>query len=335
MILLDSNQLRVEHSLDTPTISILKVLARSTGHRLALPSVAAEEYMAQYEHYVVSLLDEIDDRLEKLKRVDRGGSPAFFTSPLDAIVFQHREWLHLMFEIVPLPEGAAQKALAREMRRLLPASTVWDAPGRGARDVAIWLTALSVAKGDEEVLLVSGDARAFGKDGLLHEALVVEAHETGANLRYFQSIDVLLASFAVERRSERSRESLVADEKIRNAVAEALASPITFVDFTMRLPALDMGSAWAGHAFRIESADVQQDKALELNTSTWLSARIVWMGTREFTRVPVAPGEQETWVFEWRVPTTVIAELDKKGAITSAEVASIGRVQVLTLHPPG
>jgi hypothetical protein len=34
------------------------------------------------------------------------------------------------------------------------------------------------------------------------------------------------------------------------------------------------------------------------------------------------------------VPTTVLAELDQDGAITSAEVASIGRVEMLRLRPP-
>jgi ABC-type lipopolysaccharide export system ATPase subunit len=90
---------------------------------------------------------------------------------------------------------------------------------------------------------------------VLLDRLVVEAHEAGAKLRYFKSIDDLLASFATTHRSKRSHESLAGDERVRNAVAEALTSPITFVDFTMRLPDLTTPSSWAG-AFNIESADV-------------------------------------------------------------------------------
>jgi len=49
MIVLDTNQLD-RHSLDSPLVAILRVLARLTNHKLALSEVTYNEHCAHYEN---------------------------------------------------------------------------------------------------------------------------------------------------------------------------------------------------------------------------------------------------------------------------------------------
>ena len=66
MIILDTNQLWRNKTLDTPVLSILRAVAKATGHRLALPALVIEEFLATYEHEIRARGAEIERKVAKL-----------------------------------------------------------------------------------------------------------------------------------------------------------------------------------------------------------------------------------------------------------------------------
>ena len=74
--------------------------------------------------------------------------------------------------IAPMPEVGAAQLVRRSLERQPP----FDAEDRGLRDTLIWLTVLELVRTGEDVILASGDAKAFG-DSVLGPALAAEARD--------------------------------------------------------------------------------------------------------------------------------------------------------------
>ena len=79
--------------------------------------------------------------------------------------------------IAPMPEVGAAQLVRRSLERQPP----FDAEDRGMRDTLIWLTVLELVRAGDDVVLASGDAKAFG-DRTLGTALAAEArHAAGGS----------------------------------------------------------------------------------------------------------------------------------------------------------
>ena len=98
-----------------------------------------------------------------------------------------REYRRRLFDIAsteaPPAAGAAEEALRREAHRLRPARE-----GKGARDVAIWLSvkAAHEAAGNDGILLTQ-NTKDFGSPGnprMLHPDLAAEIGGLGLSLRH-------------------------------------------------------------------------------------------------------------------------------------------------------
>ena len=329
MILLDTNQLQPHLALDTPTVSILRAIARSSSQRLALPTLVADEFMAEYERHVQRLRGGIRRQVEDLRRLDRASQIEVMNmSPIEAITAQHRALLELTFELLAVPVGAAELALQRELSRQLPASTSWDKPGSGARDVAIWLTSLHQMRDDDEIYFISNDKAAFGPGATLHAELGAEVDAMPGTLHYFNSIDQLLGVFAREEPVDPDSFGWVTcDTTVRQALESLLYRPLppTTTYDAMRT----MSSIWAYSGLAVDSGVIEQARLYWLQNSAWLSLRVIWHGTKTqwtgYANMPTFGPSARTVVSHYRVPTTLLIELAGDRSIIAAQVDSLGQ----------
>jgi predicted nucleic acid-binding protein len=142
MIILDTNQLLANRSLDTPALTLVQTIAHMTEQRLAIPDLVAEEFAARRNH----TLEERQEKVIAAAKEVRALIPGWvFTPPGPTGLWVVEVWNKLrgLFEILPVSANNAREALFREAHRRRPASTSWESDGgRGARDACIWLDAL-------------------------------------------------------------------------------------------------------------------------------------------------------------------------------------------------
>lgn len=88
--------------------------------------------------------------------------------------------------IIPFRDHYLSELVTRAIRRQKPFSE----KGEEFRDALLWLTVLDIAREVEEETLafISNDSRAFGQNQQLHETLLNEAHATGKQVRFYNSI---------------------------------------------------------------------------------------------------------------------------------------------------
>ena len=328
MIVLDTNQLQPHLSLTSPTVAILRAIAHQSGERLAVPQIVADEFIAHYQHHVEELLSGIRRNINKLRDLDRASNLTLMgSSPIEAIVTQHRDLLEIIFEVLPLPEGAAETALRRELRREQPASTNWGKPGSGARDVALWLTAVAQMSEDQIVYFISNDEAAFGVGGNLHSDLAAELDGASGSFRYLNKIDDLLAIFATREATALAEfEWLTEDPLVRQALDEVRWTPPptiiagTYTSWSYQDMPLRPSVIYAGQ--------IEQAVPYRLGNELWLSVRIMWLGQHQLwtgyaNAIPGAPSSR-TVVSYFRTPATMVIHLSPDDTVVAAQVVSIG-----------
>jgi hypothetical protein len=136
-IYLDTNVLPRTGNLDSLEISILVALARETGCELVVPELVIEEATSQR-------LRTIEAAFDLLRKAHRDAQ-AFASIPMlpdlpvpGELAREFRRKLETVCRTASTPGEAGKEALRREAFRLRPARE-----GKGARDVAIWLTVKS------------------------------------------------------------------------------------------------------------------------------------------------------------------------------------------------
>ena len=334
MIILDTNQLLSNEGLDTPVLGILLAVANATGHSVALPSVVVEEFIAHYENDVSLIVQTIRKEVDRLRKLmPSWGDLVGLPLPASASG-EHGRRLATMFDILPLPESAAEVALIREARRLRPASTKWDKhkPGSGARDAAIWITALeAAASSDQPVYFVSTDQPAFGRDDL-HPELQAEADQAG--LIYCHGIDAVLAQLAERRPDFPGLREQMAGLTVRGAAQSALSgiAPIAELFSTVeRFVGPFRGEASVSDEppdLELES-DPSALQAYAVDESLWATGRITWSGEQTLTVRHEPGGTPQDFRVYFRVSSTMLAVLGSDGTVSSAEVVSRRPLQFL------
>ena len=187
-IYLDTNVIPRRGELHAPHIAALEGVAAAAHQPLVLPSMVLAESVSARRRDIEEAFDVLRTGLrhaEKLVRLEG----IYLPDPAEAVAAWDAE-LRRSFEIVPLPSEAAEEALLREVNRVPPARD-----GRGARDAAIWLTALSDHRQrGGEGYFVSANTEDFGDPSArssLHPALQSELADLSP-LHFAASIDALL-----------------------------------------------------------------------------------------------------------------------------------------------
>jgi hypothetical protein len=334
VIILDTNQLVSNRSLDTPAMNLLQAVAKATGHQLAVPGLVVDEFVARYEHSVKDAVDTAERALRAVRDLVPGAKVQVPPLPApSAAAMDSGQRLREIFQILPVPVGVASTALRREVVRQLPASTNWERPGFGARDAAIWLTALQAGAGGEHVFFVSRDKAAFG-DGRLHTILEEEAAAAGTSLTYCTGIDELLEILAVKRElADDDDAGIAAASIVRAAVVNELSRPEVLFEILDRIPALPRIGGTSSGDISLELNRASKSRAYFVNGRLWASGRMHWRVKKTFTRRDPSSRLIDEWVTRFQVSTALLVELDENKTVVDAQVISHGPIEVHDLYP--
>jgi hypothetical protein len=329
VILLDTNQLEHAQPPDGALLSMLRTLARETGHRLGLPEIALEEHLTHHRHAVELALRDARRATSDLRRLAGFVGSEDVLVDIETAVADRRAQLDSIFEVVPTPDFASHESLLREARRQPPAKVSFDGPGAGGRDVAIWLTALSAALAcEDDTYFVSADTAAFGRSQLKPE-LLTELDETlGAHasaFHYCHGLDALLGELAFKVERPMGPDLIANSAAVRAAVTAALEEP----DLAWELPFGESSGGVSANSGALELTSSRHEVCYQIGDTTWACARTTWRGSMSFERMSYGPEGRlildPPRTFAFKVTTTLVMQLDPQGAVAAAEVAARSR----------
>lgn len=334
MIILDTNELRANQSLDSPTLHLLRAVAETSGHRLALPALVIEEFVAHHRQSVTEAVSQAERAIQRVRELAPTATiqtPAFPRPEVVASEVGQR--VRETFETLVLDAQDAVVALRRELARERPASTSWDKAGTGARDAAIWLTVLRASEREGDVYFVSRDRRAFG-EGELHEELADEVAKRGTTVNYCGDLTELLDRLA--ERAEADDETisrLAASEHLRLRVAEELARPELLFEILEVIPSLARagGASDTRTGFVLDTAS--HSAAYSVGSSLWVTSRLRWNVTKRFAIRDPVHGLTDDWLATFSLPTSVLVRMDARREVETAQVMSRGPIEIEHLYP--
>jgi hypothetical protein len=329
VIILDTNQLERAQPPDGPLIAMLQTLGKQTGHQLWLPELVFEEHLAHYRRDVEGASARCQAAENDLVRLIPNLHRQEQLPPdVDGAVEDRTQRLQRVFQIRPTPDKAAHEALLREARRKPPAKTSQDGPGSGARDVAIWLTAISACEESaEHTYFVSTDNNAFGKEDLKPE-LIEELQlrlGTAVNMfHYCYGLDILLSQLATKPSGDVSFDTVVNDLRVKAAVASSLSDHAVTSQLISAAGLLQGSggpvSVIPGLRMRPIPKPTETVLAYRVGETTWASARPSWLATRLFLVQSRSWDDRYAVELSFGITTTVMMQINDAGNIVEADV---------------
>jgi len=361
VICFDTNVIRDTGSREGTLFTLLRGLARLTGHPLALPQTVLDELMGHYErtiteaHATVERIEQRQqaDKPEKDGQADRLvaardvlldlipwwiGRAEFYRGdnsklPLIASACRREDdRLRKIFHIVPKPAGADEEGNRREIARQLPALHDGDS-GKGSRDAAIWLTVLDAARGSGTslVFFISKDGGFASKGGRrpLRPELRAEADRSGAaSLVFYSDVDQLIGRLScVTTTLPEPIETLIASEPAEAAVHAHLRDGDFRIDLTGWRSELGYGIAAPDDLVPQPRVAAGHDtpRVTRVGETTLVAFNRVWYVTRRY-RVPAEDGLSDEKTAEFTVLfSLLVSYVDDK--IQRVQVVSRGGVR--------
>lgn len=344
MISLDTNQV-LHKTPDGALLRMLHKVAEQTGHDLVLPEMVIEEYLAHYRRDVQVAAKKARDAIDRLRRLFPSwpGQAPSFGSVDEMAEKSRRDQLEKIFRTHPTPSGTWQEAMLREARRRPPAKTSWENPGSGARDVAVWLTAVDACRtSGAKTYFVTANSSDFGNEGSLRPELVQDLDDRlgdNANLfHYCPDIPTLMSELGIENARRPEDSSIGSAVPVRMAIEAALTDNQVFFEFMQGIPDLTFKFVGAFEGVQDLRFERLQDKveAYRIGESVWACARGRWAGWKDFSVVwkpefvPSAQGRSVR--VDFTVNATVVMQLDQDGTIVAAEVTDRSRLVIVEEH---
>jgi PIN domain len=332
MIILDTNQLRSNRTLDTPMLGLLRAIATHTGHVLAIPSLVEQEFLAAFARDVAEVSDEIENAVKKLMTLDRewAGPPLSMPNP-DSAAEAIRVRLREIFTILETTPESSLKALQREITRQPPAYE-GGGSGLGARDAAIWLTTLEALR-LEQVYFVARDKRAYG-ELVLHPSLQQEADAIAqGQLRFCPEVVNLLDLLAQETEYPTDEvRRLASSELARSELSEALKAPLALGQIISYLPVTtESFPSWmASTEPNVEAIEIGETRAYAVADRRWVCSRIRWAVRQTVTINQATPN---FWIVSASIPATVLFELEEGSTLSKPQILAIGRYELGGVQP--
>ena len=271
-------------------------------------------------------------RLVRSSRVEERGLD------VEGAVVDHSSRLRSVFQIVRTPDWASRESLLREARRQPPASISWDGPGAGARDVAIWLTAIAACqeKG-EETYFVSADNAAFGRELKPELAADLDARLAGraSAFHYCNGVDALLGELATRHQQVPGRDRIADSEPVRTAVEAILEDPMLIFELAAGAALPDAALVTADPDGLKLTSKTGREVAYQIGDTIWACARPTWQASMMFETVSRAYRGDSLEIgnpvgVTYKVTTTLVMQIDVDGTISAAEV--IGRSQAFGIE---
>ncbi|MFD8219488.1 PIN domain-containing protein [Streptomyces sp. NPDC059697] len=168
MIVLDANILY--KGPDTATTDLLQTIRAAGAEKVGIPSVALEELVAQRVNPYRERYEAASAAWKKIAEDTPWPLPPSLPHvDVKRYAYHWRQRFEAVADSLPADVGILNEALTREMNLLPPCKLVGATEGNkghkvGARDAAIWLTAVEYARThpDETVYFVSSNTHDFG-----------------------------------------------------------------------------------------------------------------------------------------------------------------------------
>ncbi|WP_024756058.1 PIN domain-containing protein [Streptomyces exfoliatus] len=225
MIILDANILKGT-SLRGPAADVLRAIRAAGGERVAAPWIAMEEVAAQQALAYTKKHDAAMDAVNELRKATPWSDvPHPKRWPADRVRRHWRERYASLAETIETSPAAYQMAMFREANLIAPCKTVNSGRHKvGARDAAIWLTAIEYARANptETVYFVSNNTEDFGDGMSFPEPMDRDLAGLEGRFFLFTSLDGVLGKFATElEASAADVEALLDTEESRLTVTQA------------------------------------------------------------------------------------------------------------------
>lgn len=288
MIILDTCVLR-ERGLESSSAELLRTIRAVGAQGVAVPWIAMEEMAAfhalKYQEKHAAAVDAV----KALKRATPWqGISAVEPIALDRVRQHWREQWASVVDVISPSDEVMRDALFREANALGPCRS--DRSRKtGARDAAIWLTAVEYARQhtEETVYFVSSNTRDFGDgtlDGYPHP-MAEDLEGLDDRFVHVTSLDDVLPRFAQPTEADTS----VAEEVVRSPQTSAdvlgvakglMGSSGTYAEF----PVLAFGNSWFHtyvRAWLLEGPTIVLDsirdiKAYRVGAHVWYSVTARW-----------------------------------------------------------
>ncbi|MFI8913570.1 PIN domain-containing protein [Streptomyces sp. NPDC053513] len=287
MIILDANILK-STSLRSPAADMLRAIRAAKVERIAAPWIAMEEIAAQQ---VLSYQGKHDAAVEAVNTLRKATPWADIVHPKrfdDEHVRKH--WRSRYSEIADVIETSAsvyQMAMFRETNLLAPCKTVNSGKNKtGARDAAIWLTAVEYARRHptETVYFVSNNTEDFGDGTSFPSPMDKDLRGLETRFFLFTSLDGVLTKFATEVDADvEDVQTLLSTAESHATVLEAargasrrfrMVNGSLLYEDGMR-GTLRSARGWEPQAVALDN--VAEVSAREIDGHKWFTASVRWL----------------------------------------------------------
>jgi hypothetical protein len=202
--------------------------------RFAVPWTVLEELASQRALKYVEAHRKATEATAQLEQlVPWGGVPSLGQADAERLREHWREVYRGMVEVIEPSAETLRTALFRESNVLPPCKQLGKGAKTGARDAAIWLTAVEYARDheDETVYFVSENIKDFGDGTDYVEPMKTDVAELGDRFVHLTSLDDVVKRFVRETEPDEGfLLAILAREEWTDAVSGALSD---------RLPAFD------------------------------------------------------------------------------------------------
>jgi hypothetical protein len=310
LIILDANILK-STSLRSPAADMLRAIRAAKVERVAAPWIAMEEIAAQQ---VLSYQAKHEAVLEAVNTLRKATPWADIAHPRrfdDEHVRKH--WRARYSEIVDVIETSAsayQIAMFRETNLLAPCKTVNSGKNKtGARDAAIWLTAVDYARKHprETIYFVSNNTEDFGDGTSFPSPMDKDLRGLENRFFLFTSLDGVLKRFATEVSAEVDDvQALLGTEESHAMVLEAAKGASrrfrrvngSLLSETGMCGTLRSARGWDPQAVALDT--VSEVSAREIDGHKWFTASVRWLLAEDGHHVRrFDSGEHDRVAYAW------------------------------------
>lgn len=287
VIILDTCVIR-SLKLDGSEAHLLRAIRDVKAERIGVPWMVMEERAAQLAIKYRETYGKADHALEQLRAISPGSVPALAAPDEEAVREQFRAQLRELADILPTSEAALREGVVRESNTLPPAG-IKKGEKVGARDVAIWLSAVEYARDhpDEKTYFVSSNTRDFTAGGGTYPSPMDKDIEgIGDRFVHLPQLASLLELVApsVEVTPEQVAELLPSCiHHFQDVGVVTWGSPTSAM--TAPYPALSQSSGvvenalgWLGpqEAMNLKALRVDDVQGYKLGAEEWFTASVQW-----------------------------------------------------------
>ncbi|MFB8085088.1 PIN domain-containing protein [Streptomyces sp. NPDC055992] len=283
MIILDTNVLKGT-SLRGPEAELLRAIRNSRVERIGAPWIVIEELAAQQALLYEAKYEAAKEAMETLDKATPWSevSPPRKFAPERARGHWRNRYTAIV-EVMQTSPQAYQDALWREANYLAPCKQLAGGEKTGARDAAIWLTAVEYAREnpEETVYFVSADGD-FGDGSSFAPPMDEDVRELGDRFVFMKSLGDVLTKFAAESSvDEAELASLLEDPANQHAVMQSIRRlehfPATIIADSGQLQDV---IAWRWkRRMHIRLDSVADVRAYEIAGHRWYTATARWLAS--------------------------------------------------------